>query len=79
MGLVGPDRKPSRRRFNVYRNNVGSSLVEALGDNFPVIKMLVGDAFFDAMARVYYTGNFPKVPMLFRYGAEFPTFLETFE
>ncbi|MDD9909471.1 MAG: DNA-binding domain-containing protein [Ahrensia sp.] len=79
FGVVGPDRKPSTKRFNVYRNNVSASLIEALGDNFPVVKMLVGDEFFDAMAQVFHRANYPKEPMLFRYGAAFPGFLEHFE
>ncbi len=78
-GIVGPDHQVSVRRFGVYRNNVSSSLIEALGDNFPVVKMLVGQRFFEAVAQVYHRQNYPRVPMLFRYGAEFPGFLEDFE
>ena len=52
-----PARRPVRlngsdlaRRFAVYRNNVIVSLVAALADTFPVLRQLVGDEFFDAMA-----------------------------
>ena len=33
-------------RLNIYRNNVAVSLSEALGQAFPVVKILVGDEFF---------------------------------
>jgi hypothetical protein len=66
-------------RFRVYRNNVISGLVNALGDRFPVSKRLVGDAFFDTMARVYVGMNLPRSPLLFRYGDSFPSFIAEFE
>ncbi len=52
-GLVGPDGRPSTKRFNVYRNNVVVSLTRVLRDAFPATARLVGEEFFAAMARVY--------------------------
>lgn len=66
------------RRFNVYRNNVTSSLIDVLEAYFPVAERLVGPPFFRAMAKVFVTTAPPTSPILSRYGAEFPTFLETF-
>ncbi len=66
------------RRFGVYRNNVIVSLVEALGDTFPVVKQLVGDEFFAAMAGVFVRAHPPTSPVLAQYGAGFADWLEAF-
>lgn len=78
-GLVGPDGKKAVKRFNVYRNNVTVGLVGALADTFPAVQRLVGDTFFEAMARVYVQQEPPSSPLLFRYGSGFADFLERFE
>jgi len=74
-GLLAPDGRPALRRFNVYRNNVIASLVEALADGFPVVRKLTGDEFFRAVARQYVQNNIPNSPLMFRYGDRFPGFL----
>lgn len=66
-------------RFDIYRNNVAVSLIEALSDIFPVIKQLVGDEFFNAMAQTYIQKFRPASPLLFEYGSSFSKFIETFE
>lgn len=66
------------RRFAVYRNNVVMSLTEVLEAYFPVVARLVGEEFFRAMARVFIVVSPPRSPVLSRYGAEFPDFLESF-
>lgn len=78
-GLVGPDRKPSARRFNVYRNNVVVGLIEALKAAFPAVRRIVGDEFFTAMARAYVAFEPPATPVMLEYGATFPDFIGTFE
>ncbi len=77
-GLVGPDGKPSTRRFNVYRNNIAASLTRVLRAAFPATARLVGEDFFAAMARAHIARQPPASPMLFDYGAEFPEFIATF-
>jgi hypothetical protein len=77
-GLVGPDGKPAPKRFNVYRNNVIVSLTEALGETFPAIKSLLGEEFFNALARAFVSVHPPKSPVLIWYGGEFPGFIEAF-
>jgi hypothetical protein len=62
-------------RFGVYRNNVAVSLTEALGEGFPVTRALVGDAFFDAMARCFVIEQPPASPILSDYGGAFPDFI----
>lgn len=66
------------RRFAVYRNNVAHSLNEALAKRFPVIKRLVGDEFFSAMARIFAESDRPKSPVLLAWGDSFPVFLAGF-
>lgn len=77
-GLTGPHGNLATRRFNVYRNNVVAGLNNALGDSFPVVRKLVGDAFFTAMASVFVRAHLPKTPLMMFYGDDFPAFLATF-
>ena len=66
-------------RFDVYRNNVMVGLRRALEDAFPVVRTLVGDVFFTAMAQAYIRAHPPTSPVLLRYGANFDTFMRDFE
>ena len=66
-------------RFAVHRNNVVSSLVQALTDTFPVTRQLVGEAFFAAMAGVFVRHTPPRTPVLTLYGDDLPAFVESFE
>lgn len=66
-------------RFAVYRNNVVHSLVAVLADTFPVVRQLVGDEFFDAMARLYVVDHPPASPLMHRYGAGLPPWIADFE
>ncbi len=77
-GLVRPDGLPAGRRFDVYRNNVVVALIEALGEAFPVVRTLVGDEFFEAMAGVYVRAHPPSSPRMMFYGDGFAPFLESF-
>lgn len=67
------------RRFSVYRNNVIVSLIEALETSYPVIRKLVGEEFFRAMAGVFVREHPPTTPLMQQYAHEFPGFLSTFE
>lgn len=78
-GLQNPEGAPAGKRFSVYRNNVAVSLSEALEVTFPVVRTLVGDAFFKAMAGVFLRQHPPTSPLLMFYGAEMPGFLDGFE
>lgn len=77
-GLTGPGGGPAGRRFDVYRNNVAVSLTEALRQSFPVIRKLVGEDFFTAMAQAHLRAHPPTSPLMMFYGEEMPAFLETF-
>lgn len=78
-GIVGPQGKKANKRFNVYRNNVTVGLIGTVADIYPAVHRLVGEQFFDAMARIYVQTEQPQSPLLFRYGTGFPAFLESFE
>ncbi|MEH6652659.1 DNA-binding domain-containing protein [Loktanella salsilacus] len=66
------------RRFSVYRNTVAHSLSEALGQRFPSVARIVGDAFFKAVAQIFVTAHPPRSPVLHTYGDAFPAFLASF-
>lgn len=66
-------------RFDVYRNNVVTSLTEALQASFQVVESLVGAEAFSVLARRFIVEYPPKSPYLFEYGAEFASFLNECE
>lgn len=68
-----------RERFNIYRNNVHTSLIEVLGARYPAVARLVGAEFFSAMARVFIDRSPPTSPVMLEYGGAFAEFLEAFE
>lgn len=78
-GLIGPDGKPSAKRFAVYRNNVVVGLTDALRTNFPAVRRIVGEEFFQAMAHDYVVFEPPASPILLDYGAGFANFIAEFE
>ncbi len=55
-------------RLAVYRNNVVSSLIDAVADSFPVTQELVGEEFFRAMAAVFVRAHPPRSKVLTHYG-----------
>lgn len=66
-------------RLAVYRNNVVSSLVDALAETFPVVQQLVGTEFFRAMAVMFVRQAPPRTRVLAHYGQDFPSFVADFE
>ncbi|SFO42157.1 Putative DNA-binding domain-containing protein [Pseudomonas sp. NFACC24-1] len=78
-GLVSANGAAPESRFAVYRNNVLSSLINALADNYPAVAQLVGEAFFRAMAGVFVQSTPPRSPVMNDYGGDFAEFIEHFE
>lgn len=69
---------PAAKRFNVYRNNVAVSLADALEAAFPVVRALVGNEFFRALAGVALRQYPPRTPLMAEFGQDMPAFLESF-
>jgi hypothetical protein len=78
-GLIDPEGRPAGKRFNVYRNNVVVSLMDAMETAFPVIQKLIGADNFRNLSGLYVRQHPPGNPMLMFYGEAFPAFLEGFE
>lgn len=74
--IMGDGFRPEQR-LNIHRNNTTVLLCEVLGNTYPVIKKLVGDVFFDAVARAYVRTQPPRSPCLFEYGGSFGDYLAT--
>ncbi len=64
-------------RFAVYRNNVMSSLLAALADQFIVCRALVGEACFEVLGRQFLAIQWPRSADLLLLGSDFPEFLRT--
>ena len=65
-------------RFAVYRNNVHSSLNDGLAAAYPVVRRLVGDEFFHAMAGLYVQAYPPTTPLISEYGSSLADFIQGF-
>lgn len=78
-GLFSANGADPASRFAVYRNNVQSSLINALAHSYPVVMQLVGDEFFRAMAGIYLLSNAPQSPLIKDYGNHFAQFIDGFE
>lgn len=70
----GNVRESAETMFGVYRNAYWARLVEALGNDFPGLRALMGDADFDRMARAYiaqHPSRHPSIRWAGRHLAEF--------
>ena len=65
-------------RLGIYRGNLAAGWRRALASSYPVLRQLVGDAFFDALSRVYGRAHPSRDPDLNRFGAGLAGFLESF-
>lgn len=77
--VSGPNGKAAGKRYDVYRNNVTVSLINALAATFPATLRITGVDFFRAMARFHARATPPTSPLLFEYGHDFPDFIEHYE
>ena len=66
------------RALTIHRNTAVKAAVDALGDNYPVVRALVGEAPFIAAALAYVGEHPPADPRLCDYGAGFPAFLPAY-
>jgi hypothetical protein len=77
--VMAPRGKAAVKRYNVYRNNVTVSLIDALAAIYPAVQRITGAEFFRAMARSHVRATPPMSPLLFEYGRNFPAFIERYE
>jgi len=81
--LEGSDKNDSAyeeaiERLSIYRNNVILSLITAMADTYPVVKRLLGEEFFNAVAVKFVRQFPPKQPSLLFYGGDFIEFIGHF-
>ena len=65
-------------RLDVYRNTVAKARVDALAGLYPTVERLVGQDWFRQAGLVFASEAPPSSPVLDLFGADFPTWLETF-
>lgn len=75
---LAPWLKGDPGRLGIYRGNLAANWRRALSNAYPVLRQLVGDDFFDGLARVYGRAHPSGDPDLNRFGAALPAFLEGF-
>ncbi len=68
----------SGERFGLYRGNLTASWDKVLSGAYPVLRMLVGEEFFSALARAYGMAHPSDNNDLNRFGAHFSSFLAEF-
>lgn len=76
QGLILDDNLSAARRFNVYRNNFQSSLIDALAAIYPVVEQLVGREFFGHMADRFIRAHPSRSGNLHQLGSALAVFLE---
>ena len=69
----------SHNRFALYRGNLTTTWDKVLASAYPVIRQLVGEEFFTALARAYGTAHPSQNPDLNHFGATLGAFLQGFE
>jgi len=63
-GLTAAIDIPTRGPVGIYRNTMMLGAVDALADNYPVVRRLVGDEMFEAMAVDHATCRPPRSPVI---------------
>lgn len=66
-------------RYWIYQNNVQQALIGYLASVFEACSQLVGEAFFNAMAKQYVINNHPESGDIHKYGADFSQFIDGFK
>jgi hypothetical protein len=77
LGIVSGSLEPEAR-IGIYRGNVLGNYRKALAATYPVIKRLVGGAFFDAASDGFVRAHPSTRGDINRYGADFAEFLRSY-
>ncbi|HYD80805.1 MAG TPA: DUF692 family protein [Paucimonas sp.] len=78
LSLCKGEARVAEQRFALYRGNLTAGWSKALSSAYPVLKALVGDEFFDGLARAYGKAYPSQSGDLNRFGAQFADFLAAF-
>jgi uncharacterized protein (UPF0276 family) len=78
-GLLPRLRHASAARLGIYRGNLTVTWDKVLSAAFPVLRQLVGEEFFSALARAFGMAHPSDNPDLNQFGAGFAAFLARFE
>jgi hypothetical protein len=78
-GEIVCPRYTTDRGVEVYRNNYRGNLHDTLAGAYPVIRQLVGEAFFRLLAKRFIERHPSRSGNLHRYGSEMSEFLARFE
>jgi hypothetical protein len=76
LAALAPQLKGDPARLGIYRGNLASARQRALASSHPVLRRLLGDERFDALARAYGCAQPARDPDLNRFGAGLAVFLE---
>ncbi|MFM0373047.1 HvfC/BufC family peptide modification chaperone [Paraburkholderia aspalathi] len=68
-----------RERVDLYRSSVRANRRTALASAYPVLLVLVGEAYFNALSVAYAEAHPSQSGDLNRFGAALPAFVETYE
>lgn len=74
--IAGDDRLGAQGRFAIYAGGYRSRLIETLRDEYPALRLLVGETVFDLFAEGYIAARPPRHFSLYDYGADFAGHLE---
>jgi hypothetical protein len=66
------------RALTVHRNTATKAAVDALADNYPVLRALVGEEAFTGLALAYVADHPPGEPRLCVFGETFPDFMASY-
>lgn len=66
------------KRYDIHRNNVTVSLIDAIVAIYPAVERITGTDFFRTMARAHVRATPPVSPLLFDYGRDFPDFIDDY-
>jgi hypothetical protein len=69
--IAGNERLGAEGRFAIYAGGYRSRLLEALRDDHPALRLLVGETVFDLFAQGYIAAHPPRHFSLYDYGAGF--------
>lgn len=66
------------RALTIHRNTSTKAAMEALSDNYPVVRQICGDEAFAACALAFIVHSPPRDPRLCLYGQEFDRFIDAY-